>query len=587
MLMDDALSLCLGQNSGFMTTRYDLTNSSHANMKDILINEYDNVRSNVNTLLVLGQKTAELLDVFNRSKWPFNHYIHYATNSKWIIIDKDKNFTKSLDTLKQMNVLVIGHHGSCVHLYCPINGTELDLRCMDMADYQNISIGDLQTAPCDERDFFPNLKNKLSRLHLNIGVIESVSFFEIHVDGNNVTAYTGIIPLLVKILAYELNFTYSFVLPADRSWGIKENGEWNGMIKDLIEHRTNVIAADLTVTSERFEVVDFVFPAIMIQDLGILYRKGIQGQESDWIRVFGPLDPSVYAVTFSCLIVVGVLLLVLDRDQKSNTFLMHIKRLMNVEYVSSVMLSVIGVVLLQGNGLRPRTASSKMLAATFWMFCIVITGTYIGNLTARMTISVVSKPFTNLEGLVASKDWTWGVGGEFTADMIRLHQEVTMKKVWNGLVNLNRTVPGVLDFNNTFQFSRILDPSLKYAYIVLDAKYFVNNRMDCAFELSDSVLSGLSIALAVNKNSSLRAEFEKVMWGLFNNGILDKIHDDHYRDNRPLSCLKPTPRKTVQANDLLGAVLVVIFGVGLAFIVLLLEWIPRFCKSCRKDDNRH
>ena len=35
-------------------------------------------------------------------------------------------------------------------------------------------------------------------------------------------------------------------------------GEWNGLIGDLAKGETDIIVADLTMTSEREEVIDFV-----------------------------------------------------------------------------------------------------------------------------------------------------------------------------------------------------------------------------------------------------------------------------------------------------------------------------------------
>ena len=45
-------------------------------------------------------------------------------------------------------------------------------------------------------------------------------------------------------------------------YGVKDEatGEWSGLIGDLAKGETDIVVADLTMTSEREEVIDFVSP---------------------------------------------------------------------------------------------------------------------------------------------------------------------------------------------------------------------------------------------------------------------------------------------------------------------------------------
>ena len=75
-------------------------------------------------------------------------------------------------------------------------------------------------------------------------------------EGND--RYEGICIDLMEELSRALQFNYTIHLNEDNAPGAKnENGTWNGLIGDLIEGRADLAIADLTITFEREEVVDF------------------------------------------------------------------------------------------------------------------------------------------------------------------------------------------------------------------------------------------------------------------------------------------------------------------------------------------
>ena len=57
-------------------------------------------------------------------------------------------------------------------------------------------------------------------------------------DDRNVDkiSWVGLVPDIFNSLAKTQNFSYKFFKPRDGNWGaINEAGEWNGLIKDLID----------------------------------------------------------------------------------------------------------------------------------------------------------------------------------------------------------------------------------------------------------------------------------------------------------------------------------------------------------------
>ena len=67
---------------------------------------------------------------------------------------------------------------------------------------------------------------------------------------------------LISRIAEKLDFAFEVVVAPRGMYGKKESssGEWDGLIGDIARGETDLVVADLTMTSEREEVIDFVSP---------------------------------------------------------------------------------------------------------------------------------------------------------------------------------------------------------------------------------------------------------------------------------------------------------------------------------------
>ena len=62
---------------------------------------------------------------------------------------------------------------------------------------------------------------------------------------------------------------------------------WNGMISNLLDHSADMIAASLTMSGERFEVVDYL-PPIGMETYTIVI-KAVDSEEISWLTFKRPL----------------------------------------------------------------------------------------------------------------------------------------------------------------------------------------------------------------------------------------------------------------------------------------------------------
>jgi hypothetical protein len=66
-------------------------------------------------------------------------------------------------------------------------------------------------------------------------------------------------------------------------------------------------------------------------------------------------------------------------------------------------------------GLRlPVSQTGRTIVCCWWLFCIILSATYSGNLIAFLTVTKEKPPFDSLSEMVAQDEYEWGtLGGTY------------------------------------------------------------------------------------------------------------------------------------------------------------------------------
>ncbi|CAG03492.1 unnamed protein product, partial [Tetraodon nigroviridis] len=117
---------------------------------------------------------------------------------------------------------------------------------------------------------------------------------------------------LLKELAGILGFTYEIRLVPDGKYGSQdEKGQWNGIIRELIEHRADLAVAPLTITYMREKVIDFTKP-FMNTGISILYRKP-NATKNGFFSFLNPMTPDIWVYILLAYLGVSCVLFVIAR----------------------------------------------------------------------------------------------------------------------------------------------------------------------------------------------------------------------------------------------------------------------------------
>ena len=115
-----------------------------------------------------------------------------------------------------------------------------------------------------------------------------------------------------KIFFIEFNFTLKWVDDGAYGFMNKETGEWNGLMGELLAQKADLAIADLTITYEREQAVDFSMP-FMNLGISILYKKP-QKKPPDLFSFLSPLSLDVWIYTAMAYLGVSILLFILARS---------------------------------------------------------------------------------------------------------------------------------------------------------------------------------------------------------------------------------------------------------------------------------
>lgn len=219
---------------------------------------------------------------------------------------------------------------------------------------------------------------------------------------NRTQAWVGYCIDVLESIREEMDFEYEIIEVEDGQYGVmNEKGEWNGMIKELIEKRADVALGALHVMAERENVVDFTVPYYDLVGISVLMKKN--KETSSLFKFLTVLEIDVWICIVTAYSLTTILLYIFDRcspysyqnnkekykdDDEKREF--HFK-----ECLWFCMTSLTP----QGGGEAPKNLSGRIVAATWWLFGFIIIASYTANLAAFLTVSRLDNPIDSMDDL--------------------------------------------------------------------------------------------------------------------------------------------------------------------------------------------
>ncbi|AWP02629.1 putative glutamate receptor U1-like [Scophthalmus maximus] len=184
---------------------------------------------------------------------------------------------------------------------------------------------------------------------------------------------------LLSEVAKKVGFKYRVQLVKDGSYGRQDdNGNWNGMIGEVVRGEADLAIAPLTLTAAREKAVGMTKP-FMQTGISILLRKDVS-EESGLFDFMTPFTAETWIGILIAYLGTAASIFIVARlspcewsqpQSEENRFsLLH-----SLWYTA-------GALTLQGAGPHPRALSGRVICCSWWLFTVVLLACYFSNLSS-------------------------------------------------------------------------------------------------------------------------------------------------------------------------------------------------------------
>ncbi|XP_069951037.1 glutamate receptor ionotropic, kainate 2 isoform X4 [Cherax quadricarinatus] len=401
-----------------------------------------------------------------------------------------------------------------------------------------------------------------------------------HLKGND--RYEGFCFDLIHEIALIRGFNYTFREVADGNYGSKDRntGEWDGIVRELLDHKADLGIVDFTITYEREEAVDFSMP-FMNLGISIIYKKP-QKKSPSLFSFMSPFSVDVWIYMATAYLGVSVLLFILARmtpEEWTNPYpcVEEPEELENCFTLINSLWFVIATFLCQGADIAPRAVSTRIVAGIWWFFTLIMISSYTANLAAFLTVERMDSPIESAEDLAKQTKIKYGckMGGS-TYSFFRDSSIPTYQRMWSVMSSAR---PTVFTESNDAGVEKVAKADGQYAFLMESSsiEYVVERK--CELTQVGGLLDSKSYGIALPPGSPFTGAISSAVLMLKENGMLHKLKNKWWKQRkggghcqREASSTKSSGAAELGLANVGGVFVVLIGGMGIAAFMAICEF---------------
>ena len=202
---------------------------------------------------------------------------------------------------------------------------------------------------------------------------------------------------LLKLLISDLGFKVRLYIVKDGQYGSKNSttGQWSGLIGELVSGKADMALADLTVSQQRANVVDFT-ESFMNTGIGVLVK--VNRHHSN--NLSGFTEPFTVKLWIVIIILINVVLLCMWMLERLSPYGLRERGKRNKDnctfsleetmwFTWSLILSSFDV------EIRPKSTGTRCIAVCFSFCLLILITSYTANLAAFLVVEQESYPLSD------------------------------------------------------------------------------------------------------------------------------------------------------------------------------------------------
>ena len=394
---------------------------------------------------------------------------------------------------------------------------------------------------------------------------------------------------IIQELSKMLGFNYTFEVQGDNVYGSysKQKKKWTGMLGKIIAGEADLAITDLTITSEREAAVDFTMP-FMNLGISILYRKPMKTPPS-LFSFLSPFSAGVWWYLIGAYILVSVALFVVGRlcpAEWNNPYpcIEEPEELENQFTFKNSLWFTIGSIMQQGSEIAPIGLSTRMMASSWWFFCLIMVSSYTANLAAFLTVETLVSPFSNVEELAKKKTIKYGAKtGGSTLTFFKDSNYSTYKDMYD---YMKANEDEVLTQDNDSGLKKVLMED--YAFLMESSSIEYITERYCNVTQIGGLLDAKGYGIAMKKDSPYRHALNTAVLKLQQSGLITELKTKWWTQKRGGGkCREDSGQSMAEELDLDnvgGVFLVLTVGVAASFFYTITELLWEIgCTSVREN----
>uniref|UniRef100_A0A4W4FLU6 Glutamate receptor n=1 Tax=Electrophorus electricus TaxID=8005 RepID=A0A4W4FLU6_ELEEL len=383
---------------------------------------------------------------------------------------------------------------------------------------------------------------------------------------------------LLKELSNILGFSYEVKLVSDGKYGAQnDKGEWNGMVRELIDHIADLAVAPLTITYVREKVIDFSKP-FMTLGISILYRKP-NGTNPGVFSFLNPLTPDIWLFMLLACLGVSCVLFVIARFTPYEWYNPHpcnpASDVMenNFTLLNSLWFGV-AALMRQGSDLMPKALSTRIIGGIWWFFTLIIISSYTANLAAFLTVERMDTAIESADDLAKQTRIEYGaVRDGSTTTFFKKSKISTYEKMWAFMSSRKNTA---MVKNNREGITRVL--TTDYALLMESTSIEYISQRNCNLTQVGGLIDSKGYGVGTPIGSPYRDKVTIAILQLQEEGKLHMMKEKWWRGN---GCPEEDGREAsaLGVENIGGIFIVLAAGLVLSVFVAVGEFVYKARKN--------